>query len=679
MKTEKKKKAKHPSKISVKFSIGAKLIIIISIIVLLSLGSITTLVSWLVREDLKIQAEDNNFEVNRRSAIEAENTLTNLHSNSLILIQAANALGDSAGKTVELFFEYNPQVAFLLFAVPGKEDELHVNRRFFLSRGIDQTLAESFSENHRALQRRVISGEKLLMNVTPWFKTPMLAFLIPSQGGVLGILFSPEDLSNTFGFGTNQSTLINDSGDILIHADSELVRNAANIGNRDFTKFVLGNSQRNAQTLYTDEEGTVYFGAFTKLNTAGAIVITNIEYDKVFEGINATTRRNIYLTFTVLSICILMIWFFSKSISTPIKSLANAAQKIQGGNFSPDLHNKGMDEIGVLTASFKRMSAALNVFGKFTNREIAVRAMRGEIKPGGMPKNATILFSDMRSFTEKSESFTNAFGKEASNRIVLWLNDYFTRMVECVEKTGGVVDKFIGDGMMAHWGTAYTAGNPQKDALNCVKAALMMRKELFEMNKSRDAKNPGNPPIRIGCGINTGIVTAGQIGSDLRMEYTVIGDPVNLASRTEAQCKPMAADILITEDTWLLVKDYFITEEMDPVSVKGKENPVKTYAIVNFTGSKQGPQTLEDVRKIFNITKPVYQRRMSDTRGPAPAESPATVATTPAAVSSVAPAPASTAAIAKQNLEAEGIFITPPKRAKRKRVISFLRKEKPFG
>jgi adenylate cyclase len=181
-------------------------------------------------------------------------------------------------------------------------------------------------------------------------------------------------------------------------------------------------------------------------------------------------------------------------------------------------------------------------------------------------------------------------------------------MVECVEKTGGVVDKFIGDAVMAHWGTAYTAGSPAKDAFNGVKAALMMRKALLEMNRSRRADDPANPPIRIGCGINTGIVTAGQIGSDIRMEYTVIGDPVNLASRTEALNKPLGTDILITEDTWRLVKNLFITEEMPPVTVKGKEKPVRMFAVVNLrvpAGKKQPwPVTLDQVRKLLGIEPP---------------------------------------------------------------------------
>jgi adenylate cyclase len=250
------------------------------------------------------------------------------------------------------------------------------------------------------------------------------------------------------------------------------------------------------------------------------------------------------------------------------------------------------------------MCKALSIFGRFTNRDIAVRAMRGEIKPGGLPKRATIFFSDIRNFTALAENFTKTFEDEASDRIVQWLNNYFTRIVECVEKTGGTVDKFIGDAMMAHWGTVHTTGSTRRDAYNCISAALMMRKALFIMNKNRKVGDPANPRIRIGCGINTGIVTAGQIGSDLRMEYTVIGDPVNLASRVESLNKPLGTDILITENTWRLVKKRFLTKEMPPVTVKGKDKPVRIFAVINYSRSKKGPQTLAKVRRILKIKPP---------------------------------------------------------------------------
>jgi len=304
----------------------------------------------------------------------------------------------------------------------------------------------------------------------------------------------------------------------------------------------------------------------------------------------------------------MLIWFFAKSISIPLKILATAARSIEGGEFDLVFKKRGRDEIGVLTASFEKMCSALRIFGRFTNREIALQAMRNQIKPGGLPKHATIFFSDIRDFTSKSENFTRVFREEASDLIVHWLNNYFTKMIECVENTGGIIDKFIGDAVMAHWGTAYTSGSPQKDAFNGVKAALMMRKALYIMNLERQHDDPANPAIRIGCGINTGIVTAGQLGSDMRMEYTVIGDPVNLASRIESLTKPLCADILISEDTYNLVGEYFLTEEMPAVTVKGKEKPVRIFAVINFKGKNNKPRTLKEVRTLLDLDTPDLEK-----------------------------------------------------------------------
>jgi adenylate cyclase len=189
---------------------------------------------------------------------------------------------------------------------------------------------------------------------------------------------------------------------------------------------------------------------------------------------------------------------------------------------------------------------------------------------------------------------------------VEFLNGYMTRMVDCVDKTGGVVDKFIGDAVMAVWGAPLSAGSPARDALNCVRTALLMRSSLYEYNKGRGGDK--NPVVRIGCGINTGSVVAGQIGSDRRMEYTVIGDTVNLASRTEALNKPLGTDILITENTWNLVGPYLITKEMPPVTVKGKERPIRMFAVINLKapeGSEQKkPVNLPELRKLLGIKAP---------------------------------------------------------------------------
>ncbi|MDR0487301.1 MAG: adenylate/guanylate cyclase domain-containing protein [Treponema sp.] len=584
-----------------------------------------------------------------------------------MFIRSAASLPESGvlQKEADFFFTQNPQIAALFFASAGQKERVLVNERFFLSRGIMAALADSYHGANQKAMQNAAAGQTSIFNVSPLFNTPLTAMFFPAEGGGGCVLFSPESLNESFGLGTNLSYLLNADGDIVADAEPETVKAGLNLADRDFIRAIFESPDRNKQVLteldvQSARENTAdqfyivslwknikqniqpvldpvssflrravnaafnflkidikkkaqakdanikvrYYLAYTRLNTAGCIVITSIEYDKVFEGINATTRRNLYLTAAVLFISVMLIWFFAKSISMPLKALAAAAHTIEGGVFDVELYSESRDEIGVLTSSFKRMCTALGIFGRFTNKDIAVRAMRGEIKPGGLPKHATIFFSDIRGFTEKSENFTKSFGNEASDRIVFWLNEYLTGMVECIEKADGVVDKFIGDAVMAHWGTAYSTGSPRQDAFNCVKAALLMRVALVKMNKDRRQENWGNPPIRIGCGINTGIVTAGQIGSELRMEYTVIGDPVNLASRIEALNKPLGTDILITEDTWNLLKDQLIVEEMPSVTVKGKEKPVRIFAVVNFTFVNSGPRTLAEVRKSLGIKPP---------------------------------------------------------------------------
>jgi adenylate cyclase len=661
---------------NIRFSIGKKLVMIISIMVIISLGSITALVSWLIYEDLRITAEETNFETNRRSAMEAEITFANVRSNSKILVQTITAMGANNAAIKEMtdfFFAENQQIAAVYYITQGKTERLLVNSKFFSSADIEEKLAASYFMDQRAAFGRVIRGETVILNAAPRFSRPVLALFFPWQSaGACGVLFSSETLNNNFGSVINQSFMINTQGDILLAADFQLVRSAVNVANEDFIREILESHELSKQQIIESEfkflqgnrsaVNTDFFAvtwahakpsvqlvldkasgilnkyiinkylktnlniqlgnirlndkgnavmrqfvAYTKLNGASAAtatVITSVEYDRVFEGIAATTRRNIYLTVAVLSFSVIFIWFFSKTISIPLKTLAFAARRIEGGEFKIELRQKGRDEIGILNNSFQRMSNALSIFGKFTNRDIAVKAMRGQIKPGGLPKHATVFFSDIRNFTYISEVFTKSFGKEASDRIVFWLNSYLTQMVDCVEKTNGVVDKFIGDAVMAHWGTAYSAGSPRKDAFNCVMAALMMRKALYNLNKSREKDDLANPAIRIGCGINTGIVTAGQIGSDLRMEYTVIGDPVNLASRVEALNKPLGTDILITEDTWYLVGSKFITEEMPSVTVKGKEKPLRIFAVINHIHNDKGPFTLAELRNLLGIEPP---------------------------------------------------------------------------
>jgi adenylate cyclase len=592
----------------VRYPIGAKLVLIISALLLLSLGVITALVSVMVSGDVRVTAEDTNFNVNFRSAAEAESALERVRSNVLLLTDTLDslepypALAQNAG---ELFFGWNQDIAAILPAADGAPADggALLNNAFFAANGLDAAQIAAFTASRQDAFRRCAEGETLLQNAAPDFGVPLLALFLPRDGGYL-VLFSPESLAGSFGAGSNLSFLVNDAGDILVHPDDSLVMTGTNAAASPFVTLMRESGEENLQTRYTGEDGRDYFGAFHKLSLANAAVITNAEYGVVFEGIAATTRRNLYLTGAVLCIAVLCVWFFSASISGPLKTLAAAAGRIKGGEFELNLEAKTHDEVGLLTERFVEMGKGLaererlrDAFGRFTNATIAEQAMKGELALGGETKLVTIFFSDIRSFTAISE-------KLEPGEVVEFLNDYMTRMVDCVEETGGVVDKFIGDAVMAVWGAPLSAGSPARDALNCVKAALMMRSALRDFNKGRGSEK--KPLIRIGCGINTGDVVAGQIGSSRRMEYTVIGDAVNLASRTEALNKPLGTDILVTENTHDLIGSCLVTEEMPSIMVKGKAKPVRMFAVINITeqGTVKGPGTLAELRRILGISAP---------------------------------------------------------------------------
>ncbi|MDR1373377.1 MAG: HAMP domain-containing protein [Treponema sp.] len=603
------------AKPAVRFSIGFKLITIVSVLLLLSLGAITVLVSVMVSADLRVTAEENNFSVNRRSSAEAELLLSMIRSNTLALLDTLDALevlpgaAGVSGQTVEFFFERSPDIACIgLLDGDGGLSRSLVNRQFFTAAELDSSLAAAFAVSRPDAAARCARGELVVLNAAPAFGLPVLAMYCPrprgNENGAV-IFFNSDSLAEILGGSPNVSFMVNDDGDILVHSDFSLVRQGASFRDDPFDKTIWNSPERNLQTLYTGGDGLRYFGAFQKLSIANIAVITLAEQGVVFEGVAATTRRNLLLTGAVLCLAVLCIWFFSKTISGPLKTLTAAAGRIEAGEFEVKLEARTRDEVGLLTRSFVSMGKGLaererlkDTFGRFTNREIAERAMRGDLSLGGETKQVTVFFSDIRSFTAISERLD-------PHEIVEFLNDYMTRMVDCVDKTGGVVDKFIGDAVMAVWGAPVSAGSPAKDAFNCVKAALLMRRALWEFNRDRGGEK--KPLIRIGCGINTGDVVAGQIGSSRRMEYTVIGDTVNLASRTEALNKAFHTDILITENTWNLIGPSLITEEMPPVSVKGKEKPVHMYAVINLKAKGRTvshPSNLEELRTLLGLAAP---------------------------------------------------------------------------
>jgi adenylate cyclase len=195
-----------------------------------------------------------------------------------------------------------------------------------------------------------------------------------------------------------------------------------------------------------------------------------------------------------------------------------------------------------------------------------ILANPNEIHLGGENQTVTILFSDIRGFTRMSEHME-------PHAVVELLNEYFSEMTDLIFESGGTLDKYLGDGIMAVYGAPLPKPD---DALRATKTAMEMQRALVGLN--RDWESRGQQPLRMGVGVNTGPVTAGNIGSAKRMDYTVIGDAVNLASRL---CSNAAGgQILVSESTYLQLNGNIPAQRLEPIRVKGKETPVELREIL---------------------------------------------------------------------------------------------------
>ncbi len=200
---------------------------------------------------------------------------------------------------------------------------------------------------------------------------------------------------------------------------------------------------------------------------------------------------------------------------------------------------------------------------------------------GGKNVQATILFSDIRSFT----TLTEELGPHAT---VTMLNEYFEIMVECIQKEGGMLDKFIGDAIMAAFGIPMEHDDDEDRA---VRTAIDMIRRLSAWNITRVGE--GKKPVKIGIGLNSDVVVSGNIGSKKRMDFTIIGDGVNLAARLESACKQYAASILISEFTLKKLRGTYRIREVDFVVVKGKTKPVAIYEVLDFHDEQTFPNLMD--------------------------------------------------------------------------------------
>ncbi|MDK9720101.1 MAG: GAF domain-containing protein [Rhodospirillales bacterium] len=230
-------------------------------------------------------------------------------------------------------------------------------------------------------------------------------------------------------------------------------------------------------------------------------------------------------------------------------------------------------------SSEKRMKSTMS---RYMDPTLADKLLAGgEAVMGGQSSVATVLFSDIRGFT----TLTEELGPQGT---VALLNEYFTIMVDCITNEGGMLDKFIGDAIMAIFGTPLPHDDDEDRG---VRAALDMLHGLAKYNERRASE--GKRPVDIGIGLNTDNIVSGNIGSPKRMDYTVIGDGVNLASRLESATKQYHAKLMISEFTKARLKGTYRMREVDKVIVKGKTQPVAVFEVLDYHTDASFPNMMD--------------------------------------------------------------------------------------
>ena len=339
-----------------------------------------------------------------------------------------------------------------------------------------------------------------------------------------------------------------------------------------------------------------------RLIVAAAVVFSGVRVGKaqveldlrvLVDPIVRGTRQQlsvIAITLTLLGVVSGII--FVALLVGPLRRLRHGVEQLRDGNLSVRVPPTSRDEVGELTRAFNEMGDSLqqkqrieNAFGRYVNDYVLTQLQAGpeDQTLGGMEREVTIVFCDIRGFTHISEGMK-------AQKVVSLLHEIFQLVSDRILEQGGSIDKFIGDSVMAYFG----APIEQPDhALRAVRTAIEIVKALEERNQSaQESGDPSIVPVEVGIGIHTGVVIVGNIGSDQRTDFTAIGDPVNVAHRLEKLARP--GEILVSEAVQRVVRAEQRMRFEGERQLSGREEPVHVYSVeLGRAASAGGPRLRE--------------------------------------------------------------------------------------
>lgn len=313
--------------------------------------------------------------------------------------------------------------------------------------------------------------------------------------------------------------------------------------------------------------GMAVYSKINALHMADAITRANI--------ISSLVKEMIFITADSLAICLILAYLLSKSISKPLLDIKRAIKAVEKGNLDARVQIVSNDELGDVAEGFNQMiknmkesQSIKESFGKYVSEEIRDEIIAGKTSLDGEMKRATLLFSDLRNFTTLVE-------KNHPKHVVTIMNQYFNEMTLAVKENRGLILQYVGDEIEAVFGAPIGFDDHPDMA---VRAALEMRRRLLALNMRLEQQ--GFEPLSHGIGIHSGAVLAGNIGSQERMSYALVGDTVNTASRIEGLTKSYGCDLIISQTTFNLLTESYETEQLAPVKVKGKEDELIIYRVL---------------------------------------------------------------------------------------------------
>lgn len=329
----------------------------------------------------------------------------------------------------------------------------------------------------------------------------------------------------------------------------------------------------------TDQYGTWLSGFAPIFNKQGKPIATlgvDISAADIHTRLEILIRYALFGLVSSLLLALIIAFFLAKKVTRCLDHLCHVVEEIESGDLDAKAHIDTNDEFGELSNRINSMTQGLKErdrlkmsFARYVSTHILDKILLSEspLKLEGERRKVTLLFSDIRQFTQLAE-------KLPPEEVVYLLNEYFEVMIEVIFAHSGTLDKFIGDGIMAEFGAPL---DDEMQEQHAIRAAVEMQKALVKLCDKWEGE--GKPRIQMGIGIHTGEAVVGNIGSEKRTEYTAIGDAVNVAARLEQATKILKTPILVSESTYLGAKEAFPFKDLGSMALPGRKEQIKVFSI----------------------------------------------------------------------------------------------------